>query len=79
MFYIHKNGGLIMKPLYFAFLNDEELLIDTEQTYLLGDALMVAPPLTSNYTYNVYFPKGKWCNINKMDEIIDSKGENVEI
>lgn len=46
---------------------------------MLGDAVMVAPPLTSNYTYSVYFPKGKWCNINKMDEVIDSKGENIEI
>lgn len=34
-----------------------------DSTYMLGDSLYVAPPVSSSLTYYAVFPNGKWVNI----------------
>ena len=44
---IHKDGGAIVRPLYFDYFYDEDnidsYLEDMERAYMLGDSLLVAP------------------------------------
>jgi len=48
---------------------------------MLGDSIKVSPVLDKGVTdkYSVYFPKGRWADLNNLDQLIDSKGENVDL
>lgn len=59
-----------MRPLYFDFTSDDKLLHDMTSTFMLGDSLMVAPNLYDKQTYEIYFPKGNWVNINNLGNVI---------
>ena len=71
MFMVSKNGGAIVRPLFFDFSDDDNTLNDMESTFMLGESLMVAPLLKDATAYTVYFPRGKWVNINNHKDIID--------
>ena len=63
MFESNQTGVPLVRPLYFDY--PEEILFrdNMESTYMLGDSLYVAPPVTSSSSYYSVFPVGKWVNI----------------
>jgi alpha-glucosidase len=65
------TGAPIMRPLFFADPTDASLR-DQEESFLLGDILMVVP----KWATNVKFPKGKWSTISLVGE--DSKTDTYQ-
>jgi alpha-glucosidase len=56
----HETGAPIQRPLLFDFQNDQTAR-ETDDQFLLGDALLVAPVLKPGVTErSVYLPKGTW-------------------
>ena len=56
----HRTGVPLVRPLFFADPDDPRLS-EVDDTYLLGDALLVAPVWTEGArTRNVVLPKGTW-------------------
>jgi alpha-glucosidase len=56
----HETGAPIQRPLLFDFQHDAAAR-ETDDTYLLGDALLVAPVLQPGVVArSVYLPKGTW-------------------
>lgn len=51
MYEIHKNGGSIVRPLYFDYPHDDNLTEDYISTFLLGDSLLVTPNLYGKESY----------------------------
>ena len=67
MYLVHKNGGAIVRPLYFDYFTDDDdsldsYLEDMERTFMLGDSLLVAPQIDKleegKTTYTVFLPAG---------------------
>jgi alpha-glucosidase len=55
-----ETGEPIQRPLMFDFQHDRHAR-ETEDAYLFGDALLVAPVLAAGQTArHVYFPQGTW-------------------
>ena len=54
-----------------------------ETQYMLGESVMVAPVLMPaadiGNTMSVYFPQGKWYDVWKQEEVVDSRGEWREV
>lgn len=75
MYLSYREGGSIVKPLFFDFPEDDNCFNDTEHTYFLGEAIKVSPVLKSGKdAYDVYFPKGYWVNLNDYKDILKSEG-----
>jgi len=56
----HETGAPIQRPLLFDFQHDAAAR-ETDDQYLLGDALLVAPVMKPGQTArSVYLPKGTW-------------------
>jgi alpha-glucosidase len=56
----HETGAPIQRPLLFDFQHDPTAR-ETDDQFLLGDALMVAPVMKPGQTArSVYLPKGTW-------------------
>ena len=57
-----RTGEPIMKPLFFDFPNDHaSYTVDDE--WLLGDALLAAPVLTTGTSRNIHLPAGSWYDV----------------
>ena len=55
-----KNGYPIIRPLWWIAPNDEQAVYTNDQ-FLIGDDVMVAPIITPDTTKRkVYFPEGTW-------------------
>ncbi len=55
-----RSGAPVLRPLLYHFQGDRQAR-DTEDAYLLGSALLVAPVLSPGVTArNVYLPEGSW-------------------
>ncbi|WP_375587387.1 TIM-barrel domain-containing protein [Flagellimonas aurea] len=54
----HETGAPIMKPTFFADIQDTSLR-DQQETFLLGDHLLIVP----RWAENVQLPKGNWTDI----------------
>jgi alpha-glucosidase len=55
-----ETGDPIQRPLVYDFQHDRQAR-ETEDTYLFGDSLLVAPVLAPGQTArHVYFPQGTW-------------------
>ncbi len=57
-----KTGLPMMRHLFMQFCNDEKVF-DTEDEYMFGEALLVAPVLNSSKKRSIYLPAGEWENI----------------
>lgn len=82
MYKVYREGGSIVRPLFFDFPNDDNCFIDdvTDSTFLLGDAIKVSPVLTaSSVMYDSYFPKGQWADLNNYNVKVNSTGQNVTL
>jgi alpha-glucosidase len=56
----HATGAPIQRPLVYEFQQDRQAR-ETEDSFLLGDSLLVAPVLEAGRTArNVYLPEGTW-------------------
>lgn len=65
-FIIRKGVGTIFRPLFYEFLNDENLLQDDtlETQFLIGRSLMAAPVVEEGKKQRtVYFPEDIWYNM----------------
>ena len=57
---VGRNGFPIIRPLWWIAPNDEQAIYSNDQ-FLIGNDVMVAPIITPNATErNVYFPEGTW-------------------
>ena len=51
MYKVYREGGSIVRPLFFDYPEDDNCFGDTvDNTYLFGDAIKVSPVLNSNVT-----------------------------
>jgi alpha-glucosidase (family GH31 glycosyl hydrolase) len=81
-FEIHKNGGTMVRPLFFAFPDDEDTLEGMEHSFMVGDALKITPVLSPQSEHKgkikSYFPKNsRFISLNDFSTIIDEpKGNN---
>ena len=57
-----KTGLPVMRHL-FLYDSSDKKCFDTEDEYMFGEALLVAPVLNRRNFRNVYLPKGQWTNI----------------
>lgn len=57
-----ETGLPMMRHLFMQFYNDENVF-DTEDEYMFGDSLLVAPVLNNSKHRNIYLPDGEWVNI----------------
>ncbi len=56
---MHKGEPLI-KPIWWAD-NDDELLLQIDDQFMVGDGIMVAPILAKDtFKRDIYLPKGTW-------------------
>jgi alpha-glucosidase (family GH31 glycosyl hydrolase) len=84
---MRKNySGTIFRPIFFEFFDDELALSDyvIENTFMIGDSLIVVPNLNSNEVYisNGYFPAGSWFDLRKnlkVEKTYESNGELVKV
>ena len=56
----HVEGVPMLRPLLLEYPKDP-VAVSQELSYLLGDALLVAPPFERS-SYPVYLPEGKWAD-----------------
>lgn len=57
------EGEPVVKPLFFNYPNEAETYTIADQ-WLLGDAVLSAPVLTSAETRDIYLPAGTWHDVN---------------
>jgi alpha-glucosidase len=58
----HRTGAPIVRPLLFEYPEDETTYA-TDDEFLLGDALLVAPIIRPGIEHrHVYLPRGTWCH-----------------
>ena len=58
------TGEPIMKPLFFAF-PDEQRTYEITDEWLLGDAVLAAPVLGPGTSRDVYLPRGRWFDVQR--------------
>ena len=58
------TGEPIMKPLFFAFPQEQRTYSVTDE-WLLGDAVLAAPMVTPGTSRDVYLPRGRWVDVNR--------------
>lgn len=68
-------NGVLMKPMTYQHLGDENTWAIWDQFYL-GDAILVAPVFTAATQRDIYLPKGLWRNFDKPSQII-SGGKTI--
>ena len=56
------TGEPIMKPLFFAFPDEQDTYEITDE-WLLGDAVLAAPVLGPERSRDVYLPRGRWLDV----------------
>jgi alpha-glucosidase (family GH31 glycosyl hydrolase) len=57
------EGEPIIKPLFFLFPN-EPATYTIDDEWLLGDAVLAAPVMTSATSRKIYLPAGTWYDVN---------------
>lgn len=67
----HLESVPMMRPLLLEYPNDLTARMQ-ELSYMLGDALLIAPPFDRE-EYEVYLPKGKWLN-RSNGEVVEGGG-----
>ena len=75
-----KGTGMVFKPLFFEF-PEEEILYSIETQFMLGHNLMVTPVLEQNREMvTVYFPKNvNWFNFNTGEIFSNPQGFKQDI
>ena len=73
-------GGTCFDPLFFHYPYDENTYENTEESFIVADALKVSPILEPGVTqtYTSYFPKGKWVSMTDFSDVIEG-GKRIEL
>ena len=88
LFEASKTGQTCYDPLLFHYPEAADSYRDTEATFMVGDAIKVSPMLEMSHDdhrlrYNVFFPKGKWIDLDDLQygliEIPEEEGRNVTL
>jgi alpha-glucosidase (family GH31 glycosyl hydrolase) len=81
MYKVYLKGGALVYPLFFDYPEDDNTFEDIEHTYMLGDAIKVSPVLEADVTdtFQAYFPKGIWADLNQQNLSIASNGEKITL
>lgn len=77
---VHREGGSVVKPMFFAYPTDTLAHRDHEQTFLVGDAIKVSPVIdesTDGY-YPVYFPAGTWVELGDFSRVLVNPKESLQ-
>lgn len=77
MYMVYREGGQLVKPMFFDYPEDSKTYNDIESTFMIGEALKVSPVLKAKTDkYDVYFPAGTWADLNdhSPSKKITSKG-----
>lgn len=84
MYQVFREGGPLVRPLFFDYPTDEETFKNVDNTFMLGDALKISPVLTNNdaQKFETYFPEGKWFDLNNIfnisePQVLSSTGQYV--
>jgi len=79
--YATMGGQTCFDPLLMHYPNDKNVFEQTENSFIVGDAIKVSPVLEEGATkFMSYFPAGSWVSLNSFDQIINSQdGEWVEL
>lgn len=78
IFRMHNEGYTCYDPLFFHYPNIDQDKVNTEHTFIVGDALKVSPvleKLADGVTeYESYFPNGDWVSLKDFSVLsIDEK------
>lgn len=79
MYSSYREGGSLVKPLFFDYPEDDKTYENIDTTFMLGDAIKVSPVLEQGKKetdqYSVYFPKGVWIDLHNPTQVIDASTE----
>jgi len=82
---VYREGGALVRPMFFDFPLDDNTYENVEGTFMLGDSIKVSPVLEQGKNdgdaYSVYFPPGLWHNLNDPYDVIDTTegGKNIDL
>jgi len=85
MYKVYRDGGSIIRPLFFEFPEDGNTFNENtiDSTFFLGDALKVSPVLKAGVKngdkFQSYFPKGEWADLNNQTLKVSSNGQNIDL
>lgn len=86
MFAANYTGGQVVYPMLYDYPEDDNCVDNIEYSYMLGEAIKVSPVLEvknpmSNFTFNAYFPKGFWYDLNDWSSFINAsaKGDYFDL
>ena len=67
----HSEGSPVVRPLFVQFPNDD-LAATIDRSYMVGPALLIAPPLQLNLReVQVYLPAGRWFDYHTWSEVTE--------
>jgi alpha-glucosidase (family GH31 glycosyl hydrolase) len=52
MYSVFREGGALIRPLFFDYPTDDKTFDNVDNTFMLGNALKVSPVLDKNVTGN---------------------------
>jgi alpha-glucosidase (family GH31 glycosyl hydrolase) len=66
MYSVYREGGALIRPLFFDYPTDASTLNNIEETFMVGDSLKVSPVIEQGVTgtFLSYFPAGVWADLN---------------
>lgn len=79
LFKVTKNGGALVKPMFFSNPSDADALKNIEQDFMVGEYVKVSPLLAKENKdkYSSYFPAStgneKWVNIFNPEQLISTQ------
>jgi len=71
LFEASKSGQTCFDPLFFHYPYDDSTFMETEHSFIVGDALKVSPVLAPGVkTIRSYFPRGSWVSMKDFGDIV---------
>jgi len=74
LFEISLDGGSMYSPVFFYYPHDAKVYEDRNNTFMVGDAILVAPALYKGITeVTPYVPNGNWFNLRTREQVLAYK------
>ncbi len=71
LYEVSLNGGSMFNPLFFAYPADENAYQDRNDTYMIGEALLIAPVLYKGKTkVTPYLPNANWYHLRNRRQLV---------
>eukprot|EP01022_Parablepharisma_sp_SALTPOND_P003014 TRINITY_DN111_c0_g2_i2.p1 TRINITY_DN111_c0_g2~~TRINITY_DN111_c0_g2_i2.p1 ORF type:complete len:957 (+),score=79.93 TRINITY_DN111_c0_g2_i2:153-2873(+) len=72
-------GGMMYQPLFFEFPNDQNAYLNRNNTFLVGDDLLVAPVLYKDAKWvTTYLPNANWYDLRTREQLTTYNPNNEE-